>query len=293
MALNDHGDNGAGQISAERADKSRAERADKSSAERAGQISAGRAATCACFFDFDGTLAPIQDDPEAVLPVPGAVEALKELASRVSRVAIVSARPVGFLNRHFTDLPEIARYGLYGLESQVGSGPVWTHPDAARFEPVMAELAARAEAELPERVLVEYKRVSVALHYRAEPALRPVVEEWASQRTAELGLHAQPGRMVVELKPPGTRDKGSVVSELIRDMTCAWYFGDDLSDLQAYQALDERQAADPSFVGFRVAVVNSESGAALSAAADLTIGRPEQVPAFLKDLVDALGPATP
>jgi trehalose 6-phosphate phosphatase len=252
------------------------------------RITAQRAGESGFFFDFDGTLAQIQDDPEAVRLVPGASEALAELVRVVRKVVIVSARPVRFLREHLSDLPEVTLFGLYGLESQIGLGPVETHPEAEPFEPVMVGLAQRATADLPAGVLVEYKRLSVALHYRAVPRHRGAVETWANQHAERLGLRAQPGRMVVELKPPGTRDKGSVVTEQLRGLSCAWYFGDDLSDLRAFAALDERVAADPDFLGLRVSVANAESGHALRPAADICLDDPDQVPPFLTTLVEAI-----
>ncbi len=257
------------------------------------RLTADRRDRCGCFFDFDGTLAPIQDDPATVLPVPGAVDALARLSGLVEKVMVVSARPVEFLRSRLAGLPDVALFGLYGLESQHGTGPVRTHPDAARFEPVMAELAARATAELPGGVGVEYKRLSVALHYRTAPHLREQVERWAELRAGELGLPVQPGRMVVELKPPGGRDKGGVLAEQLAGLSCAWYFGDDLSDLRAFAALDERERLDPTFTGVRVAVANPESGDTLRSAADLRVDGPERVPDLLAELTGMLrGPGT-
>jgi trehalose 6-phosphate phosphatase len=124
----------------------------------------------------------------------------------------------------------------------------------------------------------------VSLHYRTAPALREPIERWGRSRAAELGLRAQPGRMVLELKPPGSRDKGSVLFEETAGLTCAWYFGDDLADLKAFAALDAREAADPDFRGVRVAVANPETGQELIAAADLHIESPTDVPALLATL---------
>ena len=247
-----------------------------------------RADRCAFFFDFDGTLAPIQDDPEAVQPVPGTATALAALARAVPLVALISARPVHFLRERLPGLPEVAMFGLYGLESQLGTGPVRTHPDAERHQPVMRDLADLAGVELPDQIMVEYKRLSVALHYRTAPQLRAEVERWAAVAAERLGLRAQAGRMVVELKPPGDRDKGSVVTEQTAGLAAAWYFGDDLADLRAFAALDDRHRADPDFLGVRVAVTNSESGDALRPAADLCRDTPEQVPALLAELVKAM-----
>src|SRR4051812_8239399 len=54
-------------------------------------------ARTALLCDFDGTLAPIVDDPAAAGPLPGAVEVLARLSERLGLVAVVSGRPVSFL----------------------------------------------------------------------------------------------------------------------------------------------------------------------------------------------------
>jgi len=257
------------------------------SAETAFRLTAERAARCGFFFDFDGTLAPIQDDPDTVAPVPGAREALAGLSQRVARIAIVSARPVAFLRTRFPNLPDATFFGLYGLERQRAGGALETDPSALPFLDTMTGLAERARAELPPGARVEYKRLSVSLHYRAVPESRPDIERWAHERAAELGLRAQAGRMVIELKPPGERDKGSVLREETQGLTCAWYFGDDLADLTAFAALDEREANDPEFAGIRVAVANPETGSELIAAADLHVDAPSAVPALLRDILAA------
>jgi trehalose 6-phosphate phosphatase len=232
-------------------------------------------------FDFDGTLSPVNDDPAAVRPVPSALDALRALVPAVKRVVIVSARPVDFLRSRFTGIGEVDLYGLYGLEHSHGDGPTVTEPAALPWVPVMSELAARARAELPAGALVEYKRLSVALHYRTNPHLADEVEAWAAAAADRLGVLAQTGRMVVELKPPVDRDKGAVIGEAVADAGCAWYCGDDVSDIKAFAALREHESRDPAFFGVCVAVANPETGRDLAAAADLTFPSPEALAAFL------------
>ena len=77
---------------------------------------AERASATTFFFDFDGVLSPVTDDPDASQPVPEVPGVLERLASAVSRVAIVSARPVSFLRSRFEMLEHVDLYGLYGLE---------------------------------------------------------------------------------------------------------------------------------------------------------------------------------
>ncbi|MEV4704101.1 trehalose-phosphatase [Actinoplanes sp. NPDC049316] len=252
------------------------------SAAAALQFTASRAKDTTFFFDFDGVLSPVTDDPDASQPVPSVLGVLEQLAARVARVAIVSARPVSFLRSRFESLEHVDLYGLYGLEVW-HDGDVVTEPAALPWVPAMADLAERAKAELPEAILVEYKRLSVALHYRTAPQLAQQVERWGHEQAERLGLRVQGGRMVVELKPPVDQDKGMVISEGVLNAGCAWYFGDDMSDIKAFDALRAREAVDPGFFGMCVAVANPETGADVSSAADLTLDSPEAVARFLAE----------
>ncbi|TDC36119.1 trehalose-phosphatase [Micromonospora sp. KC213] len=250
-------------------------------AEHAWRATAARAADVVLFFDFDGTLAPVDDDPTAVQPAPKVLAALETLAAVVQRVAIVSARPVDFLRDHLGGLAGIDLYGLYGLEHSHSGGPTVTEPAALPWVPTMAELADLARAELPAGALVEYKRLSVALHWRTAPELGPQIERWGRAQAERLGLKVQAGRMVLELKPPVDRDKGLVIGEVVRSAGGAWYFGDDVSDIKAFVALRARAAADPDFLGVCVAVANPETGHEVAEAADLTIDSPAALGDFL------------
>jgi trehalose 6-phosphate phosphatase len=252
------------------------------SIDEAWAFTAGHASATTFFFDFDGVLSPVTDDPDASQPAPAVLGTLERLAEVVQRVAIVSARPVSFLRSRFSSLERVDLYGLYGLEVW-HEGEVVTNPAAEPWVPAMAELAERAKVELPGSILVEYKRLSVALHYRTAPHEAPVVERWGHEQAEKLGLRIQAGRMVVELKPPVDQDKGMVITEGVRNAGCAWYFGDDMSDIKAFDALRAREAVDPSFFGVAVAVANPETGAEVSSAADLTLDSPDAVAAFLNE----------
>ncbi|SCG41907.1 trehalose-phosphatase [Micromonospora halophytica] len=257
-------------------------------ADHAWRATAARAADTVLFFDFDGTLAPVDDDPTAVQPAPKVLAALEALAPVVQRVAIVSARPVDFLRDHLGGLVGIDLYGLYGLEHSHSGGETVTEPAALPWVPTMAELADLARAELPAGTLVEFKRLSVALHWRTAPHLGAQVEQWGRAQAERLGLKVQAGRMVLELKPPVDRDKGLVIGEIVRNVGGAWYFGDDVSDIKAFAALRARSAADPDFLGVCVAVANPETGHEVAEAADLTIDSPAALGDFLTEAVHHL-----
>lgn len=257
-------------------------------AEHAWRATAARARDVVLFFDFDGTLAPVGDDPTTVRPAPRVLSALTALAPRVRRIAIVSARPVEFLRDHFGGVTGVDLYGLYGLEHSHSGGETVTEPAALPWVPTMAELADQARAELPPGALVEFKRLSVALHWRTAPHLGDLVQEWGRANAERLGLRCQAGRMVLELKPPVDRDKGMVIGEVVRDAGGAWYFGDDVSDIKAFAALRARAAADPEFIGVCVAVANPETGHEVADAADLTLDSPAALGTFLTNALPHL-----
>ena len=236
------------------------------------------------FFDFDGTLAAIRSDPGAVELPEDTKSSLAGIAGRVKRIGIVSARPVVFLSSKLGSLPGIRLYGVYGLETLDASGELVRHPSVERWEPAIAEAARRASVELPKEIRLENKRLTLGLHFRDAPELRPLVEDWARTYAEKTSLRLQQGRMVVELVPPLDYDKGDIVAREIQDLRCAWYFGDDISDMEAFGALDQQEDARPGFFGIKVAVCNPETGDKVREMADFSLDSPDDLSDFLDQL---------
>jgi len=236
----------------------------------------------ALFLDFDGTLAPIVDDPAEARPLPGVAAALGALGDRFGLVAVVSGRPGSFLVERLGAPAGLVLVGLYGLE-EVVDGQVRPASEAEPWRPVVADVTAAARAEAPSGVGVEDKGLSVTVHWRN----RPDAEGWATRfveaATTRTGLVAQPGRMALELRPPLAADKGTVVTRLGQGWEAAACFGDDLGDLPAFRALDHLAAAGASVA--RVAVVDAESPPEVAAAADVTVDGPAGALALLEGLV--------
>ena len=90
-----------------------------------------RARQPAVFFDFDGTLSDIVDDPESARPAPGAAEAVQKLAAQAP-VAILSGRDLADVTER-VGLPGIWYAGSHGFELTAPDG---THHqnDAAKIE---------------------------------------------------------------------------------------------------------------------------------------------------------------
>lgn len=237
------------------------------------------------FTDFDGTLSPIVDDPDSAVPIEGAVEVLEELAGRVGRVAVISGRPVEFLQRRFGTSP-VTLSGLYGLQSVV-AGERIDDPRAGAWREAVDDVVAAAGGDGPTGMKVEHKGLSVTLHYREHPEAADAVMAWATRQAGRSGLELRPARMSVELHPPVGIDKGEVVTGLAEGLGPVCFFGDDVGDLPAFAALDALRADGRDVV--KVVVRSVELAPELAAAADLTVDGPAEALALLRTLAAAVG----
>jgi trehalose 6-phosphate phosphatase len=243
--------------------------------ETLGRLRAERA-TAGIFTDFDGTLAPIVDDPAAARPLAGAPALLDQLAARYAVVGVLSGRPVAFLQQWLP--PTLLLSGLYGLEA-VRDGARTEHPEAAAWRAAIDDAAAAAPIE----ARVEHKGLSLTLHYRENPELGAAVVAFGEQQAARSGLLVRAARRSVELHPPIAVDKGTALLAAARDLSAVCFFGDDAGDLAAFAALDALGAKGATTV--RIAVRSDESPPALLDAADVVVDGPEGVLAQLASLL--------
>jgi len=238
-------------------------------------------------FDFDGTLAPIVDDPRTSAPFPGIVDTLAGLAALVGTVAVVTGRPaatvveMGGLER----VPGIAVLGHYGAER-------WEDGDVVAADPPPGVALVRNElpglldrSGAPEGTWVEDKGRSLSVHTRrtADPdgalaLLSPALTALAERAD----LQVEPGRMVVELRPQGV-DKGAALTGLVArtGARTVLYAGDDLGDLPAFAAVATLRGQ--GVPGLTVCS-SSDEVTAVAEAADLVVPGP----AGLADLLDGL-----
>jgi trehalose 6-phosphate phosphatase len=230
--------------------------------------------------DFDGTLAHIVDDPAAARPVEGAAELLGELAGVYRLVAVISGRPVSFLQ----DLlpPVVLLSGLYGLEVARGGERV-DHPHAGSWREVIEDVTLLARARGPEGMHVEPKGLSLTLHYRTRPDLQDAVHEWARRQAGRSGLIARPAKMSVELHPPIEADKGTAVDQLAAGLKAVCFVGDDVGDLPAFSALEV--LAERGAKVLRVAVGGPECPDELVDRADVVVEGPEGALQLLRALL--------
>ncbi|MFI2434485.1 trehalose-phosphatase [Streptomyces sp. NPDC018693] len=252
-----------------------------------------RPGTALVALDFDGTLAPIVEDPEQARAHPGAVPALAALAPRVAAVAVVTGRPA----------ETAVRYGGFGGAVGLDHLTVLGHYGAERWDARTGEVSAPAphpgvaavSAELPGVVegtgawVEEKGGRAVAVHTRraADPqgafeALRQPLAALAARH----GLVLEPGRLVLELRPPGM-DKGMALTAYAREIGAGavLYAGDDLGDLPAFAAVEKLRSQ--GVPGLLVCSGSSEV-TELAERADLVVDGPAGVVTLLRSLAGQL-----
>ncbi|MGW4627679.1 trehalose-phosphatase [Streptomyces rubiginosohelvolus] len=249
--------------------------------------------------DFDGTLADIVPDPEQARAHPGTVEALAALAPKVAAIAVITGRPAGVAVRYggFAGVP--------GLEHLVVLG----HYGAERWDAVTGTVHAPAphpgvtavRAELPgvlhefgawNGTWIEEKGQAVAVHTRraqdpqaAFESLRGPLGELAAKH----GLIVEPGRLVLELRPPGM-DKGVALAGFVAELDAesVIYAGDDLGDLAAFAAVEKLRSEGPDGIPGLLVCSGSAEVPELAERADLSLPGPAAVVDFLAALADRL-----
>ncbi|MGF1549646.1 MAG: trehalose-phosphatase [Sphingomonadaceae bacterium] len=201
-------------------------------------------ADAALFLDFDGTLVELADHPHDIEidhVVHGLLEAVADHLG--GRLAIVSGRSIADLDR-FLGSGGYSCAGSHGLERRRADGMILT-PDPPRALPeILADLKSFAGRR--EGLLVEEKPMGAALHYRLAPEMRDAATRHVESLAERHGLAAQTGKMMIELRPPGS-DKGDAIAAFMDEPPFAgarpFFAGDDVTDEDGFRAVAAMKGA--------------------------------------------------
>ena len=163
------------------------------------------------------------------------------------------------------------------------------HVTAGAREPI----AVAAQLAQPVGWAYEDKGATVTVHFRQRGSLGQTVDP--AHVKAQLQTVLNPlrteihdAKQVLEIKPKGARTKGDAVRVLTAaaaQASVVVYVGDDLTDLDAFDAIDELRAERPDLRLVKVAVGSLEAPPALVASADVLLEGEHVVEPLLTQLV--------
>jgi len=189
--------------------------------------------------DYDGTLSPIVEDPDAAKPVRESIVALRALAAMPqTHVAVISGRALSDLARLTGEPEEVHLVGSHGSEFDPDFAARLSRATVALRERVASELEEIARRD--EGFQIERKPASIAFHYRnvdrpeAERALRDIAAGPASFE----GVFTKHGKEVVELGVVST-NKGQALDAIRGRVGASMtvFLGDDITDEDAFATL--------------------------------------------------------
>lgn len=239
-------------------------------------------------FDFDGTLAPIVEQPTQARMRPEARRALRRLAG-------LDRCTTGFISgRALSDLED--RVGVPGSFYAGNHGLEWEGPGVGPFRARLLgdartelsrikELVGRELGGVP-GILVEDKGLSLSIHYRLVPKrFARDVRDYLLWLTDKLigTVETHRGKRILEIRPAGGPDKGIIAQAIARAVqrqagvtALTFYFGDDAGDEPAFAAVSR------SGYGVHVGRPKAKS------AAEFWVAGPDEVVDFLFRAADCL-----
>lgn len=248
------------------------------------------------FLDYDGTLSPIAETPDKAVIPDRTKDILFELAETPNcKVAVISGRALKDISRR-VGIKNIVYAGNHGLEIK-GPNINFKDPVSSAQVKTIKEVKAKLKEGLSpiKGVLIEDKGLSLSVHYRLAdkenmPAIMAKFYTIIFPYEFANNIQVRSGKMVLEIRPPVSWDKGTAVLWLLgkrpfeirgkRVKVIPIYIGDDATDEDAFKSLKDK--------GITVSVGKSYRGGA-----DFYLKDTEEMPRFLEAILKSITPGAP
>lgn len=204
--------------------------------------------TPALFLDYDGTLTPIVDRPDLAILSESGRDVVRQTAA-VLPVAVVSGRDRTDVEQ-LVGLESLIYAGSHGFDIAVPDGTPVSIGEVGDVAPLLDAVEADLHAGLDSLpgALIERKAFSIACHYRLVadadyPVFRRILDDVEARHP---GIKEKPGKKVFEIQPDIDWDKGKCVLALMEALGLddaghvPMFFGDDVTDEDAFRALQDR-----------------------------------------------------
>ncbi|MEW6202284.1 MAG: trehalose-phosphatase [bacterium] len=206
--------------------------------------------TLSIIFDYDGTLTPIVAQPEDAILDNEMLKILKDMEmSEQVKMAVLSGRTSDTLQHFLGELSHTKLVGDHGAEIERRN----------TFKAFVSQylVGLRWLAEKYPGCYLEDKEVALGVHYRniAQEAAAEFIAVffnwWLLNGEMKL-FQVAAGKKVFEIRPSVKSNKGTAVIELLNSWydadwmkkTLPIYFGDDITDEDAFKALKKYLSSD-------------------------------------------------
>ncbi len=192
--------------------------------------------------DVDGTILDLASSPDAVEVPDLLVPLLQRLSDKLDgAVAFVSGRTIAAIDRLFEPL-KLPAIGVHGGEMRTPDGRMVVDDefanDLAAAKPLLLQQVARLRG-----VVLEDKRIAIALHYRSVPERGREVLKLAEMVVGGMGsdFAVLVGKCVVEIRPRHMT-KGAALQRLMQNVPFRGrtpiFAGDDSTDEDAFEVVN-------------------------------------------------------
>jgi trehalose 6-phosphate phosphatase len=195
----------------------------------------------AFFLDIDGTLSDIAPSPDLAVIDPATVQAVQSLRNHLSgALAVVSGRQLTDIDRLFGN-SALNAAGSHGAELR-NAGYRFDASPAPVTEVDAIETLIIKRFESAPGLLIERKPFSVALHYRANPALADSIEGFVDTVVRQDDRFRKvTGKMIVEVLPAEVT-KGRAIAYFMSRQPFAGrkaiFAGDDDTDEHGFETVN-------------------------------------------------------
>lgn len=238
------------------------------------------------FFDYDGVLVPLQNNPYTSYLSKKVRDKLELLSSSPNKVALVSGRDLKTIKR-LTKIKsrKITLVGTHGLEIEnlkYKSKKVYTtrhEPELKRIKNVLFRISRNIA-----NGFMENKPYSFTYHIRDSDyrnlikKLRLALKKFLRSQKLDKKIKILEGKKMVEVMPEKV-SKGVAVQKIINEYPgyLYVYFGDDITDISAFKAVKRYGGISVSFNG------------ALNYKADFLVKSQKDINVILSGLLDVEG----
>lgn len=201
-------------------------------------------------WDYDGTLAPFDNDPLRAYPYPGVVDLLNDLSEQGVQQVIVTGREVRAIRQLLLLKHPLEVWGVHGWERETSDGKFSRTPLTPNTIRALRRVRAWMDFAEEQGAWYEEKGGSIVLHWRSlmeagnHEAIAAIVKAFDARWKVFSGRkfvsrHPINGGLEVRAKSSvkGKVNKGTVVSSLMKDVALGMFAGDDTTDEEAFMAV--------------------------------------------------------